>query len=227
MSLPTGAGGNGRNCSTVTSNDLLNMLKRGMLLHDNMHVAPSKEPVTSVPDVNDDRGMLGLLNVIKATSTAANLAAVGVDLEGLDLALEGTEPVTRDWDSYLPINTTPSSSSTPHQHCYSLTPQIAANPAVKIGSFSDETLFYIFYAFPKDQLQELAARELTVSRGWRFHKKLQLWCCNNGEDADELWPASKQFTIVFDVASWSRQKREIGVQDGEDVVEDRFIRKKQ
>ena len=34
----------------------------------------------------------------------------------------------------------------------------------KIGSFSDETLFYIFYTMPRDIMQEVVVAELYVAR---------------------------------------------------------------
>ena len=36
------------------------------------------------------------------------------------------------------------------------------NAASKIQYFTDDTLFYIFYAFPRDSLQEMAAMQLYV-----------------------------------------------------------------
>lgn len=45
----------------------------------------------------------------------------------------------------------------------------------RMGTFQDETLFYIFYSMPHDRLQELAARELTVNRKWRYHTAEGFW----------------------------------------------------
>ncbi|KAG5455812.1 MAG: hypothetical protein BJ554DRAFT_4636 [Olpidium bornovanus] len=42
--------------------------------------------------------------------------------------------------------------------CYNVQPPAHAH--TKIGTFSDETLFYIFYSMPKDLMQETAAQEL-------------------------------------------------------------------
>jgi CCR4-NOT transcriptional regulation complex NOT5 subunit len=38
-----------------------------------------------------------------------------------------------------------------------------------LEKFQLETLFYIFYAMPKDQLQGFAAQEL-YNRKWKYHK---------------------------------------------------------
>ena len=45
--------------------------------------------------------------------------------------------------------------------CYNVQPPPANT---KIGNFSDETLFFIFYSQPRDAMQEMAAHELSVSR---------------------------------------------------------------
>lgn len=57
--------------------------------------------------------------------------------------------------------------------CYNV--QESPHASSKIRSFTEETLFYIFYGMPRDRLQELAAAELTLKRNWRFHKDLRLW----------------------------------------------------
>lgn len=44
----------------------------------------------------------------------------------------------------------------------------------RIPSFSDETLFYIFYSMPRDIMQELVAEEL-MGRKWRYHKIERAW----------------------------------------------------
>lgn len=43
--------------------------------------------------------------------------------------------------------------------CYNVQPPPAGS---KIGNFSDETLFFIFYSQPRDAMQEMAAHELFV-----------------------------------------------------------------
>ena len=48
--------------------------------------------------------------------------------------------------------------------CYNVQPPPANT---KIGNFSDETLFFIFYSQPRDAMQEMAAHELSVSQNPR------------------------------------------------------------
>lgn len=57
--------------------------------------------------------------------------------------------------------------------CYNV--QAPPPAATRIGAFTEETLFYMFYGMPRDRMQEMAARELTLARGWRYHKELRLW----------------------------------------------------
>lgn len=57
--------------------------------------------------------------------------------------------------------------------CYNVQPTPPPVPG-KLAAFSDETLFYMFYAMPRDRMQEAAAKELRA-RGWRFHKELRVW----------------------------------------------------
>lgn len=57
--------------------------------------------------------------------------------------------------------------------CYNV--QAPPPAATRIGAFTEETLFYMFYGMPRDRMQDMAARELTLARGWRYHKELRLW----------------------------------------------------
>ncbi|KAJ1819593.1 transcriptional regulator [Coemansia sp. RSA 2599] len=94
--------------------------------------------------------------------------------------------------------------------CYNAThPQ----PAVtKITSFLDETLFYVFYTMPRDELQLAAAEEL-YRRQWRYHKELRLWLT---KDPDSQPTARTQrgeqgVFIFFDPGVWQKVKKEFMV----------------
>jgi hypothetical protein len=79
--------------------------------------------------------------------------------------------------------------------CYYMQP-----PALKTGHLSKfqlETLFYIFYALPKDVLQAYAAQEL-YSREWKFHVELKLWF-------KRASPAEGGQFVYFDINSWERR----------------------
>ncbi len=86
--------------------------------------------------------------------------------------------------------------------CYYMQP-----PALKTGHLSKfqlETLFYIFYALPRDVLQAYAAQEL-YSREWKYHVDLKLWF-KRASPADGVTSSGGgvQF-IYFDINSWERR----------------------
>ena len=77
------------------------------------------------------------------------------------------------------------------------------HPIQKVPIFADETLFYIFYAMPRDELQLAAAREL-CRNDWKFHKELKVWI----KRAPSTEPVTKNSVyehgswVYFDVSSW-------------------------
>ena len=79
----------------------------------------------------------------------------------------------------------------------------------KMGSFSDETLFMIFYQNPRDELQELSASEL-YNRDWRWHKKLQQWMMKAKEYGEPVMSQSRQdergFYYFWNVNEWRRER---------------------
>lgn len=108
--------------------------------------------------------MLGLMNIIKTTHGPNPSLALGIDPDQLGLcSLESSDPIHRNFlspwcdtdrtggngttilDNYLP-------------NCYNVQP--SPSVVTKLSAFADETLFYMFYAMPKDRMQELAAHEL-------------------------------------------------------------------
>lgn len=142
-------------------------------------------------------GLLGLLDVIRMTNADLNTLALGSDLTTLGLNLNSSEnlyatfaspwaeaPTSREPQFSLPL-------------CYYMQP-----PPLKtshLAKFQLETLFYVFYAMPKDVLQAYAAQEL-YNREWQYHQDLKLWF-KRGSPADGLAVNSNQF-IYFDINSW-------------------------
>jgi hypothetical protein len=142
-------------------------------------------------------GLLGLLDVIRMTNADLNTLALGSDLTTLGLNLNSSEclystfaspwaeaPTTREPQFSLPL-------------CYYMQP-----PPLKtshLSKFQLETLFYIFYAMPKDVLQAYAAQEL-YNREWQYHQDLKLWF-KRGSAADGLSVSSNQY-IYFDIKTW-------------------------
>lgn len=77
----------------------------------------------------------------------------------------------------------------------------------RIPSFSDETLFYIFYSMPRDAMQEVAAEEL-MGRKWRYHKIERCWLTR-----DEAYPgpvdvergvSERGVYLLWDPATWKK-----------------------
>jgi len=150
------------------------------------------------------------------TNADLNTLALGSDLTTLGLNLNSSEclystfaspwaeaPTTREPQFSLPL-------------CYYMQP-----PPLKtshLSKFQLETLFYIFYAMPKDVLQAYSAQEL-YNREWQYHQDLKLWFFEGapvnahnklkirflrfkrGSAADGLSVSSNQY-IYFDIKTW-------------------------
>ena len=58
---------------------------------------------------------------------------------------------------------------------YSASGTVSGSVDAKILALvADETLFFVFYAMPRDRAQLIAAAQLWT-RGWRYHKALKMW----------------------------------------------------
>jgi CCR4-NOT transcription complex subunit 2 len=116
--------------------------------------------------------------------------------------------------------------------CYRV--PVSGGPGVlasKLAHLSDETLFYMFYAMPRDSMQELAAAEL-YARNWRFHKDLRLWLTKDNSPeaaaAAALHPAvftktahyERGIFVFFDVTTWDKARKEFTLYY--DALEDRL-----
>ncbi|KAJ3067254.1 hypothetical protein HK102_007469 [Quaeritorhiza haematococci] len=175
--------------------------------------APGAGPVGSTPiptNIAQDKfGLLGLIDVIRMTDQDTNMVALGLDLTALGLNLNATDSLYSTFMS--PFATDPTHGAEPSYNlppCYNL-PQAPPPALSKISSFSEETLFYVFYAMPREMLQEAAAQEL-YNRGWRYHKELKLWLTK--EAGSEVVVKGAGFErgvyIFFDPTSWNRVKKE-------------------
>lgn len=153
--------------------------------------------------LSGDYGLLGLLGVIRMTDADRNSLALGSDLTMLGLSLGSSDQIYNTFSSPWSENV---ATKEPHYQlpmCYYMQP-----PALKTGHLSKfqlETLFYIFYALPKDVLQAYAAQEL-YTREWRYHGDLKLWFKRAGP-ADGVASSSSgapQY-LYFDINSWERR----------------------
>lgn len=92
----------------------------------------------------------------------------------------------------------------------------------KIQSLSDESLFYIFYTMPRDELQEKAAAEL-FNRNWRYHKELKTWLTKDLNTPDTAYTKTTQYEkgvyTFWDIVGWCRVNKEFILYY--DMLEDR------
>lgn len=90
--------------------------------------------------------------------------------------------------------------------CYNVQPPPASS---KIGAFTDETLFFIFYSQPRDAMQEAAAEQL-YKRNWRYHKDLHLWLTKDvgSEPTQKTATYERGSYIFFDPNSWEKVQKE-------------------
>ncbi|ORX80501.1 hypothetical protein K493DRAFT_270820 [Basidiobolus meristosporus CBS 931.73] len=179
--------------------------------------------ITTVPNQNADHhnesaattskyGMMGMLSFIKPADQQVAMLVNGCDLTTLGLNLNSQDAL------YATFLTPWAGASTgeadfriePAYHlpsCYNA--QVPPPAQLKIASFTDETLFYIFYSMPRDGMQEAAAQEL-FSRNWRFHKEARLWLTKEpGSELKAKTAAYERGTyLFFDPAIWSTVKKE-------------------
>ncbi|KAK6461975.1 transcriptional regulator [Scheffersomyces coipomensis] len=157
-------------------------------------------------------GMSGLNSLIRMEKTDYTSYAIGQDItmSGLDLSKESK--ILKNLAS--PWSETSRSEVEPY---ISMPPSIVSENIIpspgpcdnKIQSFTDETLFYIFYMKPRDTLQEFAAREL-VARNWRYHKDIQVWLTKDSNVEPVLLSpdVEKGVYIFFDPHNWEKIKKE-------------------
>lgn len=152
--------------------------------------------------LSGDYGLLGLLGVIRMSDADRNALALGSDLTTLGLNLNSSDQLYSTFAS--PWSESPTTREPQYQlpMCYYM-----QAPALKTGhleKFQLETLFYIFYALPKDVLQAYAAQEL-YSREWRYHVDLKLWFKRAGPSDGVVNTGSCLQYIYFDINSWERR----------------------
>ncbi|KAG8857957.1 hypothetical protein FRB96_005448 [Tulasnella sp. 330] len=157
----------------------------------------------------DRWGLLALLANIKGMDPDSQLLGAGTDLAQMGLDLSSTGNISATFVTpWADINA--SQSVEPEFHlplCYNV--QAPAPGPQKVGAFSDETLFFMFYSSPRDTLQEIAAQEL-YNRNWRFHKEARVWLTKESGQS----PVQKDTThergsyTFFDHNQWIKVKKE-------------------
>ncbi|KAL7271903.1 nuclear-transcribed mRNA catabolic process, deadenylation-dependent decay [Rhizina undulata] len=154
-------------------------------------------------------GLGGLLSLIRGDGGDQALA-LGTDLTqlGLDLNQPDNAPLYTSFASpFMDENSKQVEPEYQLPPCYTV--QNVQSLESKIGNFSDETLFYIFYTMPRDLMQELVAAELS-QRNWRYHTMLKLWLTkdNSSEIRQISENAEKGVYVFFDPTNWERVRKE-------------------
>ncbi|CAM8879145.1 unnamed protein product [Rhodiola kirilowii] len=121
----------------------------------------------------DPFGLLGLLSVVRMSDPGLTSLAIGVDLTTLGLNLNSAENLHKTFSS--PWSDEPAKGDPEFSvpQCYYGKPPPPLHPS-HFSKFQLETLFYIFYSMPKDEMQLYAANEL-YNRGWFYHRENRLW----------------------------------------------------
>ncbi|KDN46994.1 hypothetical protein K437DRAFT_223345 [Tilletiaria anomala UBC 951] len=174
----------------------------------------------------DRFGLVGLLSIIKMPDPDLSMLALGADLSKLGLNMNSSEPLSASFLTPWSELATAAGAGDgaaggaatmaaggvgaplvePDFHlpsCYNVQPPPPAQ--TKIGNFSDETLFFVFYSAPRDVLQELAAQEL-YNRNWRYHKDLHLWLTKeqNTEPTQKTPQYERGNYVFFDPGPWEK-----------------------
>ncbi|KAL9679354.1 hypothetical protein QQ045_017212 [Rhodiola kirilowii] len=134
---------------------------------------PSAKPVQASQSTPDPFGLLGLLSVVRMSDPGLTSLAIGVDLTTLGLNLNSAENLHKTFSS--PWSDEPAKGDTEFSvpQCYYAKPPPPLHPS-HFSKFPLETLFYIFYSMPKDEMQLYAANEL-YNQGWFYHREQRLW----------------------------------------------------
>jgi CCR4-NOT transcription complex subunit 2 len=178
-------------------------------------------------------GIKGLLGIIKIENSDKSKLALGVDLTTLGLNMNQPEySLYDDTDSsarpLYPMFNSPWQDLSRTQTIPDFDPKydlpacyrMSAPPSAqsKMTKFSDETLFYIFYAMPQDVLQDAAAYELyppyrcnvdtRTRRNWRYHKGIQLWLTKPTDSVIAMKSDTYENSdfIFWDVNLWQKTK---------------------
>ncbi|KAL8996647.1 MAG: hypothetical protein Q9188_006524 [Gyalolechia gomerana] len=157
----------------------------------------------------DRWGLAGLLATIRSDNPDVAGLAIGQDLTQLGLDLNSQEPLWPTWSGpFAEPNARPLQPDFHLPECYTV--DNVHRVRDKISSFSDETLFWIFYTQPRDLMQELAASELT-GRNWRYHKELMMWLTKDttyGEPVPLGDGTERGSYIFFNHRTWQRARSE-------------------
>jgi CCR4-NOT transcription complex subunit 2 len=152
-------------------------------------------------------GIPGLLAMFNRDHPDFSEMSFGTDLSALGLDLSSNSPLYPTFG--VPFDNAGPRPVIPDFH---LPVAYAVNnvPPLeqRIQNFTDDTLFAIFYQYPRDVKQELAAQEL-YNRDWRWHKDLRQWMMKDATlpPPQRLTAQTERgFYIFFDATNWKRDR---------------------
>ncbi|KAI8938559.1 hypothetical protein NX059_004442 [Plenodomus lindquistii] len=175
--------------------------------------SPTAQPIhKKLADMTDSEryGLPGLLSMIPLESPDYSSLAMGQDLTvlGLELSRPDHSPLHPTFGSPFVESTSkpvvPPSFTLPAAYTVTNVPPLHS----KMSSFSAETLLAIFYQFPRDILQEIAAAEL-YNRDWRWHINLRQWMMKDPDLPAPIRLSPKEergWYLFFDVGNWRRER---------------------
>ncbi|CAE7722490.1 VIP2, partial [Symbiodinium microadriaticum] len=126
-----------------------------------------------------------------------NTLALGSDLTTFGLNLNATEPLYSSFSSPFMDQTASAEPQYTTPACYHMHPPTLK--AEHLSKFTLETLFYMFYAMPRDVLQATAAIELH-RREWRYHSELRIWL--KARSPQEMQGQPSVQYVYFDATTW-------------------------
>ncbi|KAF1960577.1 hypothetical protein CC80DRAFT_403643 [Byssothecium circinans] len=177
----------------------------------NAHQIPQQPKKLADMTETERYGLPGLLSMIPLESPDYSSLAVGQDLTvlGLDLSRPDNSPLHPTFGSpFVDTNAKPvipPDFKLPAAYTVTNVPPLHT----KVTSFSAETLLAIFYQFPRDIMQEVAASEL-YNRDWRWHIKLQQWMMKDPDLPAPIRISAKVergWYLFFDVTNWRRERK--------------------
>ncbi|KAL6239277.1 hypothetical protein BDW75DRAFT_236716 [Aspergillus navahoensis] len=169
-----------------------------------------QQPLAEMSEL-DKFGLAGLLRMIHSDSADVASLAIGQDLMTLGLDLNQPEPLHSTFVSpfVASVPGVPLEQDFALPSCYSVANVQPLRS--RMTSFSDETLFYIFYSMPRDVMQEVAAEEL-MGRKWRYHKIERCWLTRDdsypGPVDVERGVSERGVYLIWDPATWKKVRRE-------------------
>ncbi|KIY52419.1 hypothetical protein FISHEDRAFT_28425, partial [Fistulina hepatica ATCC 64428] len=183
--------------------------------HDPSQQHPETPAQQVLVSAADRWGLLALITMVKNAidDPDQGLSSVGTDLSLLNLDMSSVASLYSTFVTPFTDMASTAVNVESEYHipaCYNVN---APPPGpTKAQAFSEETLFFMFYAHPQDALQEVAAQEL-FNRSWRYHKELRCWITKDGsQKVTQQVPGGEAGSyVIWDAENWTKQRRDMTV----------------